>query len=119
VFGHDTLGGCRESGQGLTESFQPRVTSNSDSRDRPQSHDRKVLGPDGQSWALTMLGVLPGGIFITAPSASLASVVGLMSRFTARSPFRPRLMASPSTLSLFDPSTNTACAWKPVKLPSR
>jgi uncharacterized protein (TIGR03435 family) len=51
---------------------------------KPDDNAPKVLGPDGQPRALMMFGVQPGGIFITAPSASLASVVGLMSRFTAR-----------------------------------
>jgi uncharacterized protein (TIGR03435 family) len=44
----------------------------------------KALGPDGKPRDMMMFGFPPGGAFISAPSASLASVVGLMSRFTAR-----------------------------------
>ncbi len=44
----------------------------------------KALGPDGKPRDLMMYGFPPGGVGITAPSASLASLVGLMSRFTAR-----------------------------------
>jgi uncharacterized protein (TIGR03435 family) len=45
----------------------------------------KALGPDGQPRPAMMFAFVPGGgISITAPSASIASVVGLMSRFTAR-----------------------------------
>ncbi len=44
----------------------------------------KALGPDGKPRDLMMFGNTPGGKFITAPSASVASLVGLMSRFTAR-----------------------------------
>jgi uncharacterized protein (TIGR03435 family) len=44
----------------------------------------KALGPDGKPRDLMMFGYLPGGVAITAPSASLKSLVGLMSRFTAR-----------------------------------
>jgi len=51
---------------------------------KPDDNEPKALGPDGQPRASMMFGVQPGGMFITAPSASLASLVGLMSRFTAR-----------------------------------
>lgn len=44
----------------------------------------KALGPDGKPRDAMMFGRAPGGLTITAPSASLASLVGLMSRFTAR-----------------------------------
>jgi uncharacterized protein (TIGR03435 family) len=44
----------------------------------------KALGPDGKPRDLMMYGFPPGGVGITAPSASVASLVGLMSRFTAR-----------------------------------
>jgi uncharacterized protein (TIGR03435 family) len=44
----------------------------------------KALGPDGKPRALMTYGFPPGGVFITAPSASLASLVGVMSFFTAR-----------------------------------
>ena len=44
----------------------------------------KALGPDGKPRDLMMFGLAPGGVFITAPSASVESLVGLMSRFTAR-----------------------------------
>jgi uncharacterized protein (TIGR03435 family) len=43
----------------------------------------RALGPDGKPRALMTYGFPPGGIFITAPSASLASLAGLMSLFTA------------------------------------
>ena len=45
----------------------------------------KALGPDGKPRGLMMFGLAPGGgVSITAPSASVATLVGLMSRFTAR-----------------------------------
>lgn len=44
----------------------------------------KVLGPDGKPRDLMMFGFLQGGVAITAPSSSLTSLVGLMSRFTGR-----------------------------------
>lgn len=44
----------------------------------------KALGPDGKPRAMMQYGFPPGGISINAPSANLASLVGLMSRFTAR-----------------------------------
>jgi uncharacterized protein (TIGR03435 family) len=44
----------------------------------------KALGPDGKPRDLMMYGFPPGGVGITALSASIASLVGLMSRFTAR-----------------------------------
>lgn len=43
-----------------------------------------ALGPDGKPRPMMMFGFPPGGISITAPSANLASLTGLMSRFTAR-----------------------------------
>lgn len=43
-----------------------------------------ALGPDGQPRAMMQYAFLPGGMSITAPSATLATFVGLMSRFTAR-----------------------------------
>ncbi len=51
---------------------------------KPDANAPKALGPDGKPRASMMFGVRPGGIFITAPSASLASLAGLMSRFTVR-----------------------------------
>ncbi len=51
---------------------------------KPDDNAPKALGPDGKPRASMMFGIRPGGIFITAPSASLASLAGLMSRFTAR-----------------------------------
>jgi uncharacterized protein (TIGR03435 family) len=44
----------------------------------------KALGPDGKPRAAMTYGFPPGGISITAPSASLASIAGLMSLFAAR-----------------------------------
>ncbi len=44
----------------------------------------KALGPDGQPRPAMMFANNPAGVTITAPAASLASLVGLMSRFTAR-----------------------------------
>lgn len=43
-----------------------------------------ALGPDGKPRAMMQFGYPPGGVNINAPSATLASFVGLMSRFTAR-----------------------------------
>jgi uncharacterized protein (TIGR03435 family) len=43
-----------------------------------------ALGPDGQPRAVMLYANSPYGVTITAPSANLASLVGLMSRFTAR-----------------------------------
>jgi uncharacterized protein (TIGR03435 family) len=43
-----------------------------------------ALGPDGQPRAMMQYGFPPGGVSITAPSTNLASLVGIMSRFTAR-----------------------------------
>jgi uncharacterized protein (TIGR03435 family) len=43
-----------------------------------------ALGPDGKPRAMMQYGFPPGGISIKAPSANLASLTGLMSRFTAR-----------------------------------
>jgi uncharacterized protein (TIGR03435 family) len=44
----------------------------------------KALGPDGKPREPMMYALRPYGVSITAPSASIASLVGLMSRFTAR-----------------------------------
>jgi uncharacterized protein (TIGR03435 family) len=44
----------------------------------------KALGPDGKPRPMMMYRFLGADVTITAPSASLASLVGLMSRFTAR-----------------------------------
>jgi uncharacterized protein (TIGR03435 family) len=45
----------------------------------------KALGPDGKPRPMMMFKFDPGGgVSITAPSASIDSLVGLMSRFTAR-----------------------------------
>jgi uncharacterized protein (TIGR03435 family) len=53
-----------------------RITDNNSS---------KALGPDGKPREPMTFALPPGGgVTITAPSASLASLVGLMSRFTAR-----------------------------------
>ncbi len=51
---------------------------------KPDCKSPKALGPDGKPRELMIYGYPPGGVSITAPSASLASLVGLMSRFTAR-----------------------------------
>jgi len=51
---------------------------------KADSKSPKALGPDGKPREPMMIGFPPGGIAITAPSASLASLVGLMSRYTAR-----------------------------------
>jgi uncharacterized protein (TIGR03435 family) len=51
---------------------------------KTDSNSEKALGPDGKPRDLMMFATPPGGVVITAPSASLASLVGLMSRFTAR-----------------------------------
>jgi len=51
---------------------------------KPDDKSPKALGPDGQPRPMMMFMFSPGGVAITAPSASIASVVGLMSRFTAR-----------------------------------
>lgn len=44
----------------------------------------KAMGPDGRPREMMVYGFPPGGVSITAPSASLASLVWLMSRFTGR-----------------------------------
>ena len=44
----------------------------------------KALGPDGKPRDMMMFTFSTSGVTIMAPSASLASLVGLMSRFTAR-----------------------------------
>lgn len=52
---------------------------------KTDNNSPKALGPDGKPRPMMMFAFLPGGaITITAPSASLASLVGLMSRFTVR-----------------------------------
>lgn len=51
---------------------------------KPDGASPKALGPDGKPREPMMYGFSPGGVTITAPSASLGSFVGLMSRFTAR-----------------------------------
>jgi uncharacterized protein (TIGR03435 family) len=52
---------------------------------KPDDKSPKALGPDGKPRPMMMFAFAPaGGITITAPSASVASLVGLMSRFTAR-----------------------------------
>jgi uncharacterized protein (TIGR03435 family) len=51
---------------------------------KTDNNSLKALGPDGKPRDLMMFAAQPGGVFIQAPSASLASLVGLMSRFTAR-----------------------------------
>jgi uncharacterized protein (TIGR03435 family) len=51
---------------------------------KPDDKSPKALGPDGKPRDMMMFGFSPGGVFINAPSASLASLIGLMSRFTAR-----------------------------------
>lgn len=51
---------------------------------KPDSNAPKALGPDGKPREGMMYGFPPGGVSITAPSASVESLAGLMSRFTAR-----------------------------------
>lgn len=51
---------------------------------KSDNNSLKALGPDGKPRDLMTFATPPGGVVITAPSASLASLVGLMSRFTAR-----------------------------------
>ena len=52
---------------------------------KPENQDLpKALGPDGKPRDAMMFASPPGRVAITAPSASLASLVWLMSRFTAR-----------------------------------
>ncbi len=43
-----------------------------------------ALGPDGKPRPAMMFATTPAGVVLTAPSATMASLVGLMSRFTAR-----------------------------------
>jgi uncharacterized protein (TIGR03435 family) len=43
-----------------------------------------AVGPDGKPRQAMMFRFSPSGVILTAPSANLASFVGLMSRFTAR-----------------------------------
>jgi uncharacterized protein (TIGR03435 family) len=74
----------------------------------------KALGPDGKPREPMMFALGPGGgVTITAPSASLASVVGLISRFTVRpvvdmtgieGPYDFRITFAPETMpSLYTP----------------
>jgi uncharacterized protein (TIGR03435 family) len=51
---------------------------------KADSNSPKALGPDGKPREPMMYGFPPGGVSITAPSASLTTVAGLMSLFTAR-----------------------------------
>lgn len=51
---------------------------------KTDSKSPQALGPDGKPREPMMYGFSPGGVSITAPAASLASLVGLMSLFTAR-----------------------------------
>jgi uncharacterized protein (TIGR03435 family) len=51
---------------------------------KTDNNSLKALGPDGKPRDLMMFATPPGVVVITTPSASLASLVGLMSRFTAR-----------------------------------
>jgi uncharacterized protein (TIGR03435 family) len=43
-----------------------------------------ALGPDGKPRAMMTYGFPPGGVFVKAQSATIESIVGLVSRFTAR-----------------------------------
>ena len=52
---------------------------------KTDNNSPRALGPDGKPRPMIMFAFAPGGaVTITAPSASLASLIGLMSRFTAR-----------------------------------
>lgn len=51
---------------------------------KTDNNSPKALGPDGKPREPMIYGFPPGGISITAPAASLASLVGLMSLFTSR-----------------------------------
>ena len=51
---------------------------------KPDNNSLKALGPDGKPRELMTYGFPPGGVFVKAQSATLASIVGLVSRFTAR-----------------------------------
>jgi uncharacterized protein (TIGR03435 family) len=51
---------------------------------KSDNESQMALGPDGKPRPAMMYAIMPGGIGLTAPSATLESVVGLMSRFTAR-----------------------------------
>jgi uncharacterized protein (TIGR03435 family) len=51
---------------------------------KPDDNSIKALGPDGKPRELMTYGFPPGGVFVKAQSATLASIVGLISRFTAR-----------------------------------
>ena len=51
---------------------------------RTDDKSRMALGPDGKPRALMAYALNASSVAITAPSATLASLTGLMSRFTAR-----------------------------------
>ena len=51
---------------------------------KPDNNSPKALGPDGRPREMMMYGFPPGGVGITAPAASLASLAGIMSFFTSR-----------------------------------
>lgn len=51
---------------------------------KSDSNSPKALGPDGKPRELMTYRFSPGGVFVRAQSATLKSIVGLMSRFTAR-----------------------------------
>ena len=52
---------------------------------KKESNSPQALGPDGRPRPTMMFAFAPGGgVTITAPSASVESLVGLMSRFTTR-----------------------------------
>jgi len=50
----------------------------------PNAVGPTALGPDGKPRSMMQFGFPPGGVSITAPSATLGSLTWLMSRFTAR-----------------------------------
>jgi len=71
------------------ENIYALVVANGGAKLKPaevktDSNSPKALGPDGKPRDMMMFATPPGGVVITAPSASLASLVGLISRFTAR-----------------------------------
>jgi uncharacterized protein (TIGR03435 family) len=51
---------------------------------RVDDHSPMALGPDGKPRAMMMFRFSPSGVTLTTPSASVASLAGLMSRFTER-----------------------------------
>ena len=51
---------------------------------KADSQSPLALGTDGKPRPAMMFAITPAGIVLTAPSATLESLVGLMSRFTAR-----------------------------------